>query len=80
MERSDIEWDEFVWDIKARIKRTKAIIDGVYTPPKKVILKEKNKPTPAEVISLLESQEPMTAERIRERSIKLREKVFGKGD
>ena len=81
MERSEIEWDELLWDIKARIRRTKAIVDGVYTPPKKVIpKKENNKPTAAEVISSIESQQPMTAERIRERSIKLREKVFGKGD
>ncbi len=71
MERSEIEWDELLWDIKARIRRTKAIVNGIYTPPKKV------KPTAAQVISSIESREPMNAEKIRERSVKLRKKVFG---
>ena len=78
MVRTEIEWDEFLWDIKTRIRRTKDIIDGIHPPPEEEIYdKKKEKPTAAEVITLLESQEPMTVEKIQERSINLRKKVFG---
>ncbi len=77
MVRTEIEWDEFLWDIKTRISRTKDIINGIHPPQKEIVHEEEKKPTAAEVISLLESQEPMTVEKIQERSKKLRRKVFG---
>tara|TARA_Y100000996_G_scaffold356442_1_gene297352 strand:+ start:693 stop:929 length:237 start_codon:yes stop_codon:yes gene_type:complete len=76
-QRSEIEWEELLWDIKRRIKRTKAIIEGVIDTPKEIVKNQQPLPTAAKLISMLESQEPMTAEKIRERSEKLRKKVFG---
>ena len=77
MVRTEVEWDELLWDIKTRISRTKDIINGIHPPQKEIVHEEEKKPTAAEVISLLESQEPMTVEKIQERSINLRKKVFG---
>ena len=76
--RSEIEWEELLWDIKRRIKRTQDRINGVIDTPKEIVKNQQPPlPTAAKLISLLESQEPMTAEKIRERSEKLRKKVFG---
>ena len=82
MARTEIEWDELLWDLKKRIRRTHDIIDVIHPSPEEVIKEydkknEEKKPTAAEVITLLESQEPMTVEKIQERSKKLRRKVFG---
>ena len=82
MARTEIEWDELLWDLKKRIRRTHDIIDGIHPSSEEVIREydkknEEKKPTAAEVITLLESQEPMTVEKIQERSKKLRRKVFG---
>ena len=82
MARTEIEWDELLWDLKKRIRRTHDIIDGIHPSSEEVIKEydkknEEKKPTAAEVITLLESQEPMTVEKIQERSKKLRRKVFG---
>ena len=82
MARTEIEWEELLWDLKKRIRHTHDIIDGIHPSPEEVIKEydkknEEKKPTAAEVITLLESQEPMTVEKIQERSKKLRRKVFG---
>ncbi len=82
MARTEIEWDELLWDLKKRIRRTHDIIDGIHPSSEEVIKEydkknEEKKPTAAEVITLIESQEPMTVEKIQERSKKLRRKVFG---
>ena len=59
MVRTEVEWDELLWDIKTRISRTKDIINGIHPPQKEIVHEEEKKPTAAEVISLLESQEPL---------------------
>ena len=71
------------WTLNAEELSTDWIGPRIYPPSPEEVIKEydkkneEKKPTAAEVITLIESQEPMTVEKIQERSKKLRRKVFG---